>query len=102
MPAATSSRRRCRLRCVERDGEVPALDEVCVDAVALDDARDLVDGREHRALQRLQAPSAGALLVDASGPGEEAGHPAAVAPRGSEAGDLALEHDDPQRRLARA
>ncbi len=83
-----------RLRRVQRDRQVAALDEVRVDLLPREHARDLVDRVEHLALQREEPGP-----IRARRPGEEARGPAAVAAGGAEAGALCLEHDDAQRRL---
>jgi hypothetical protein len=88
-----------RLRAVERDRQMAALDEVRVDRVLGQDRADLVDGREHRLLQRRVAGAADSALVDVRWTGEEPRDPSAVAPRRAEARVLALEHHDLERRL---
>ena len=45
-----------------------ALDEVGVDSLLAEHARDLIDGLEHRALQGAEARVAAAPFIDARGP----------------------------------
>jgi hypothetical protein len=77
-------------------GQRAALDEVGVDALARARGADLVDGLLDRALERGDRGLAGDLAL-ARPRRDLAQHPAAVAPRGAEAGHRALEHDDGER-----
>jgi hypothetical protein len=79
-----------------RDGQRAALDEVAVDALAGAGRAHLVDRRLDRALERRDRVLTGCLALARAGR-DLAEHPAAVAPRGAEAGHLPLEHDDGER-----
>lgn len=82
------------------DAQMPAAVLIRVDALVLKDAKGVVDGRFHRALERgdgrsavLAAPTRG-LGVDASVAGDERGEPAAVTAGGAVADLLGLQYRD--------
>ena len=76
-----------------------ALAEVAVDALGVGDGPDLVDACLHRAVLRDRPVEAVPLRQPRHRRGEQRRAPATVASAGAEAGDLPLEHDDPQRRV---
>jgi hypothetical protein len=88
------------LRLVPDDRQPACLRVVAVDALGRRDAPDLVDGVEHRALERDRA-----LPLRTAHPGLDARvvqrAPPAVASRGAEAGDLALDDRDAKARILR-
>ena len=79
------------LRLGARDRQHPAAHDVGVDPLAGGDADDLVDGRSHCRAQPRHAVLARHVGVRPGAAGQLAGQPAAVAPRGPEAGEPGLE-----------
>ena len=75
------------------------LDDVGLDALLRGDLDDLVHGREHLPLHADGRTPAVRGGVAAGLPGQLGGEPAAVAPRGAEAGELLLQDRDAQVRL---
>ena len=81
----------------------PALHEAAVDALRRrDPRRSRRPSRRSRARRADARPRRRALRVDGRARRRARRHPAAVAARRAEAGDLALDHDDPQVGLLRA
>ena len=83
--------RRAR-RHHQRAGVLPA----AVDRLGRDDVADLADGIGHRALAAAHRVLAAQPRVAARAARQAGGGPAAVAPGGPEAGDLALDDGDAQ------
>ena len=73
--------------------------EVGVDPFEFEDAAHFVDRGEHRALQRDRGGPAVGLRGGLPAPGEQRRTPTTVAARGTEPGDLGLDHHDVETRV---
>jgi hypothetical protein len=84
------------LRRVAGDEDDTVLDDVRVDALPRRDADHLVHRGTHRPVQGQHPVPAGRAQVGLCRRGHLRGQPAAVAPGRAVAGELALQHHDPQ------
>ena len=90
-----------RLSAVQSHAQLPALDEVRIDAVPLEHSPHLIHGGEHCPLERQEAVAPATPFVQARRAREEPRDPTAVATRRAKTRHLALQHHDPQRGLGK-